>query len=151
MMDQYGNTYLVPYHDPDYLSGEGYYQQHYQPIVQYVPVKYSYGPMTENEQYHHYQGEDTIVEDRRNLYKDAHGENDVNGDSESSDDSNSSSSDSDIDDAEFNAGIDDIFSHVDSAILQELKGMFGQNGFFLENDESFDSSEYYANSLANYY
>lgn len=26
MMDQYGNTYLVPYHDPTYLSHGGFYQ-----------------------------------------------------------------------------------------------------------------------------
>jgi len=53
MMDQFGNTYMVPYHDPTYLSHGGFYQQHLQPVVQYVPVQYGYGPMTEEQPYHH--------------------------------------------------------------------------------------------------
>jgi len=47
-----------------------------------------------------------------------------------------------------------LLSQVDSALRQELGGLggiFGHNGFFLENDSNFDTTEYYANDLANYY
>ena len=35
--------------------------------------------------------------------------------------------------------------------LGNMGRMFDLNGFFLEDDAEFDKSEFYANSLANYY
>ena len=40
MQDQYGHKYFVPYHDPDFLTKEGYFEEHMQPIIQFVPVIY---------------------------------------------------------------------------------------------------------------
>ena len=45
MQDQYGHQYFVPYHDPDYLMKEGYFEEHMQPIIQFVPVRYDEGAM----------------------------------------------------------------------------------------------------------